>query len=593
MKKRNYIAGLDGLRALAILGVIFYHLLPYSVSGGFLGVNLFFIISGYLFTLKLSELMDRPISFIRYFSQSVVKRLKTMFKPLLYTMVIVITVVAILQPKLLQNINVMFMSSLTFINNLIQIGLNISYFERHFGQSVFTHYWYLAALIQMMIIWSIVYYLIRKLLRSIAAIALVTSVMIGMSFTLMLVLFNLDNLTRVYYGTDTRFFDFLIGCLIALLHDHIVHFFKNRKFYHLQSAFGGVIGLILMILLFVVIKDDNPITYYIIFLLFDIIAVYVMSVGLESNSLLLLLLENPITRYMGRRSFTWYLWYFPILTILQVDQSEISNIMLFVFWGILVVVSELFYQLLQQRDIYGSHKLMPFYAVLLVSIRDKKWQMKIGDFIKYCCYPIFIVIVLLISPMGQNQVVAKLQEQIQVNQQLQQQQEEISTTNEVTGIATSTINTRKMTFIGDSVTLSMYQSLKEVFPNAQINGKVSRQFYHGLDVAKSMESDNHLYDEVVIMLGANSPYTKTNATEFLDYLGKDRKIYWVSLRGNKSWHSNINQMMQDLTVTYSNLKIIDWATYANAKNEWFLEDGVHPNSEGIDEMIHLLVKELK
>lgn len=593
MKEKNYIAGLDGLRSVAIIGVVLYHLLPYNVPGGFLGVNLFFIISGYLFTLKLSELMERPINFIRYFAQSIAKRIQTIFKPLLYTMVIVITVVAIFQPKLLQNINVMFISSITFINNLVQIGLNISYFERHFGQSVFTHYWYLAALVQMMIIWSILYYLLRKLLRSNTAVALVTSVLIGMSFVLMLLLFNLDNITRVYYGADTRFFDFLIGSLVALLHDNIIHFLKKRQFYRLQLVFGGLIGLLVLIFLFLVTKDDSPITYYVIFLLFDVIAAYVMRVGLERSSLLLLLLENPITRYIGRRSFTWYLWYFPILTIAQAMYTEISDMMVLVVFGVLVVVSELFYQLFQKRDAYGSHKIVPFYAVLVRSIRHKKWQMNIMDFIKYLCYPLFIVVVLIISPMGQNQVVAKLQEQIQANQQLQQQQEATPKTNESTTTPTNTVNTRKITFIGDSVTLSMYQTLKEAFPNAQINGKVSRQFYHGLEVAKSMKEDNQLYDEVVIMLGANSPYTKANATEFLDYLGKDRKVYWVSLRGNKTWHNTINQMMQDLTGTYSNLKIIDWATYANAKNEWFLEDGVHPNTQGIDIMVKFLTDALK
>lgn len=593
MKKRNYIAGLDGLRVVAILGVVLYHLLPYNVSGGFLGVNLFFIISGYLFTLKLSELMERPINFISYFAQSVAKRIQTIFKPLLYTMVIVITVVTIVQPKLLQNINVMFLSSITFINNLVQIGLNMSYFERHFGQSVFTHYWYLGALIQMMIIWSIVYYLLRKLLRSNTAVALVTGVLIGMSVTLMLSLFNLDNLTRVYYGADTRFFDFLIGALVALLPQNISQFLKKRKSYRLQSIFGGLIALFLLVFLFMVTKDDNPVTYYGIFLLFDLIAAYIMSIGLEHTSLLLPLLENPITRYIGRRSFTWYLWYFPILTIAQAMYTELSESMVLVIFSVLVVVSELFYQLFQKRDIYGSHKIVPFYAVLVQSIRYKKWQINNIDFIKYLCYPLFIVIVLSVSPTGQNQVVAKLQEQIQTNQQLQQQQEAVPTTNEATETSTSKINTRQITFIGDSVTLSMYQSLKEVFPNAQINGKVSRQFYHGLDVAKNMKADNQLYDEVVLMLGANSPYTKANAVEFLNYLGKDRKVYWVNLRGHKSWHHNMNQMMQELTMTYPNLKIIDWATYANDKNEWFLEDGVHLNTQGIDIMVKFLADALK
>lgn len=594
---KKYILGLDGLRTVAILGVIFYHLTPFTLPGGFLGVNLFFIISGYLLTQKLMALTNAKAPLKPFIRETIGKRLKSTFKPLAYTLFLTVTVVTLLAPKLLQNITAMLLSSLAFVNNWFQISLGLSYFERHFGQSVFTHFWYLSALIQMIVIWSVVFFVVSKTIRNYKVMAVIATLGIVFSAVTMLLSFNLDNITRVYYGTDTRFFDFLIGAWVALVqHVLVVNMLNGRQaWYH--KRFGGLTALIIILVMFVTVKDDNPLTYQFLLLVFDIVVGYLIAIGLNEQSIILGLLHNPLTRYVGSRSFDWYLWYFPVMITYQTlfindDIWRVGMIFL-----ILIVVSELFYQLCHRRDIYQIKKIVPFYRQLIVSIRQKKWQVSLLGVTKYMVFPIFIGVVLLTAPKGQAQSVALLQAQLAENEKLQQdgqtQSNQLQETQQGASETTQSVNTRQISFIGDSILLSAYTVMKNTFPNAQIDGKVSRQFYHGIDVASSMANQGKLYNEVVIFLGANSPFTKESATQFLDYLGKDRKIYWVTVRGTASWQLNVNEMMKELSKNYENLTLLDWASYSNTHSEWFLEDGVHPNTNGMEILANFFYKQLK
>lgn len=594
---KKYILGLDGLRTVAILGVIFYHLTPFTLPGGFLGVNLFFIISGYLLTQKLMALTNAKTPLKPFIRETIGKRFKSTFKPLAYTLFLTVTVVTLLAPKLLQNITAMLLASLAFVNNWFQISLGLSYFERHFGQSVFTHFWYLSALIQMIVIWSVVFFVVSKTIKNYKVMAVIATLGIVFSAVTMLLSFNLDNITRVYYGTDTRFFDFLIGAWVALVqHVLVVNMLNGRQaFYH--QRFGGLTALIIILVMFVTVKDDNPLTYQFLLLVFDIVVGYLIAIGLNEQSIILGLLHNPLTRYVGSRSFDWYLWYFPVMITYQTlfindDIWRVGMIFL-----ILIVVSELFYQLCHRRDIYQTKKIVPFYRQLIVSIRQKKWQVSLLGVAKYMVFPIFIGVVLLTAPKGQAQSVVLLQAQLAENEKLQQdgqtQSNQLQETQQGGSETTQSVNTRQISFIGDSILLSAYTVMKNTFPNAQIDGKVSRQFYHGIDVASSMANQGKLYNEVVIFLGANSPFTKESAIQFLDYLGKDRKIYWVTVRGTASWQLNVNEMMKELSKNYENLTLLDWASYSNTHSDWFLEDGVHPNINGMEILANFFYKQLK
>lgn len=135
--------------------------------------------------------------------------------------------------------------------------------------------------------------------------------------------------------------------------------------------------------------------------------------------------------------------------------------------------------------------------------------------------------------------------------------------------------------IGDSVFLGAAPSFKEIQKNAVIDAKVSRQVRHGLDVAKKMDKKGILGDTVILSLGTNGNFNPATGQALIDYLGKNRTIYWVNIYGkNISWKNKVNKQINDLAKKNKNVHVIPWAKLAKKHSDWFYQDGTHLNTKG-------------
>ncbi len=135
--------------------------------------------------------------------------------------------------------------------------------------------------------------------------------------------------------------------------------------------------------------------------------------------------------------------------------------------------------------------------------------------------------------------------------------------------------------IGDSVFLGAAVSFKKIYKNAVIDAKISRQVIQAIDVAKQMKKKGKLRDTVIIALGTNGTFTQATGQKLIDYLGKDRTIYWVSAYGKRlTWQGAVNKTIQRLVRKNKNVHIISWAKYAKNHPNWFYQDGIHLNSRG-------------
>jgi len=135
--------------------------------------------------------------------------------------------------------------------------------------------------------------------------------------------------------------------------------------------------------------------------------------------------------------------------------------------------------------------------------------------------------------------------------------------------------------IGDSVFLGAAISFKKIYRNAEIDAKISRQVVQAVDVAKQMKRKGKLKDIVIIALGTNGTFNQSTGQKLIDYLGKDRTIYWVSAYGKRlSWQGTVNKTIQKLVRKNKNVHIISWAKYAKDHPNWFYQDGIHLNSKG-------------
>ena len=186
----------------------------------------------------------------------------------------------------------------------------------------------------------------------------------------------------------------------------------------------------------------------------------------------------------------------------------------------------------------------------------------------------------------------KLREELARNEQMLQQEEstEAETRAAVSGTPVDEKregeektegSEKKMTVIGDSVFLGAAPSFKKLQKGVVIDAKISRQVSQALEVAKKLDKKGKLGDTVIISLGVNGNFTEATGQELIDYLGKDRKIYWINAHGKDvEWQDTVNKTIRKLAKKNENLEVIDWTKQAEKHPDWFYQDGTHLNEKG-------------
>lgn len=148
--------------------------------------------------------------------------------------------------------------------------------------------------------------------------------------------------------------------------------------------------------------------------------------------------------------------------------------------------------------------------------------------------------------------------------------------------------------IGDSIFLGAAPAYQQLASNAVIDAKISRQVYQALDVAKKLDKKGKLGNTVLIALGTNGKFNEATGQELIDYLGKNRRIYWITAYGKKlSWQKDVNQTIQKLAEKNENVSVIAWAKEAEKHPNWFYQDGTHLNTKGQKGYAKFIVNETK
>lgn len=212
MKNRgNRISGLDGLRTLAITGVTLFHMFPQTFKGGWLGVSLFFVLTGFLLAYTGEKGREkRSFSLLSYGW----KRIKRIYPALIIMILLTVGVYSFFAPDIIKAVRPEVLSVLLGFNNWWQIGQNADYFTRIASQSPFTHLWFLGIEIQYYLLWPLLYGLyigISKLLNPKAGTVFFLLAGLGAMAVMPYDFSEGMDMTRLYYGTDTRVYALLLG----------------------------------------------------------------------------------------------------------------------------------------------------------------------------------------------------------------------------------------------------------------------------------------------------------------------------------------------------------------------------------------------
>lgn len=589
-RQRQYITGIDGLRTLAVLGVIVYPLLPNVLQGGYLGVPLFLLISGYFVTYQISKhLMQDGFFDIRAFYK---RRFKRLYPVLIAMLVLTTAYITLFARPLLHHIKAIVLTNLLWVYNWWEIKNGQSYFDQFGGISPFTHLWTLGVEAQFYLLWPLILILLFRILGKKKRVARVVLLFAIASAVEMALLYDPANINRVYYGTDTRAFFLLLGSWLGLTWP-LNRLRKNLIQSDINLLNGlGIASIIITIIGFFTLNGQNPATYRGGMFFYSFVGMITTAMILHPGASMNRWMTNPVFTWVGKRSYGIYVYQYPVMAFyeraIHVGIHLVINSLIELV--IIGIVSELSYQLLEKPLAHydWTNIRQDLHSIKTISLQGG---------IKMA----FSVIALGIALFGLSQPDHKpakpaVQARIERNHQLAAQHnkqlaEGKKTSTEKSGKLEKEYNltaqqvkalkNTKVTAIGDSVMADAANSIQELMPQAYVDAKVGRQGSEAPAVISQLKSDGHLNKNVVLNLGTNGAMTKETVNEILSGIGPNRQVYWLTAHvPTKPWQQTVNREIKAAAKKHKNVHVIDWSAESNNHADWFADDNVHMDEQG-------------
>ena len=560
----QYIPAIDGLRAIAVIAVILYHLGISWIPGGFLGVDLFFVISGYVITrLLLDSIQERGGLDLRDFYMARIRRL---LPPLVFMIVVTSIVVGIWAPDTTKKFLTDAPFSIFGGMNWWLVFNQQDYFESSGRPPLLQHTWSLAVEAQFYLLWPLILLLVLKYFgkKVIPAAALTIAAISGVA--LMLVSFQLDatnssKVSHIYFGTDTHSIGLFLGAALAV--SWIPQNFNLQVTRRAQDFIDGigVFGFIGILATFALIDESKPTLYRIAFPLAGIFGTAILISIVHPASRFAPLLRNKVLLWIGERSYAIYLWHWVIFQISrpQVDLDG-ENWALFSLRILLV---------LAMADISLRLVELPIRSgAVAYWFGGMKYRTKAVRRKQKLTVALSLSIILITSAtVSVNAIVRVDRENQELMQILKDADKPI-----ITPIEDSADPGLWVT--GDSVILGIRHVLEMNHPIALINARVGRQAPELLEV---MLRDGPLVLEspVVFNIGNNNALTRAQVIAIFEAVKAAPQIIVVNTAVPRPWRDANNELINEIAATYPNTVVVRWDQISEGHPEYFAPDGVH------------------
>jgi len=629
---------LDGLRALAVLAVLLYHLkTPWSaleLSGGFFGVDVFFVLSGYLITsLLCSEWRgSSDISLSNFW----LRRARRLLPAVIFLLAAVLLYALLFLPNEVASLRSDALASFAYVTNWYLIFHEQSYFESWGRPSLFQHLWSLAIEEQFYLIWPLLFAIGIRVLRPAGMLFATLCAALGATL-LMAALYEPGvDPSRIYYGTDTRSAGLLIGSALAFVLPLSAAGTKRE-----QSRLGNVLGLagLAVLAYFVVAVDDSSaLPYRGGFAVVSLGTAAVIASIVSSHSMASIALGGAALRTIGKRSYSIYLWHWPVfmLTRAELDVPFGGWPLVAMQLAIVAVLAEFSYRFVETpvrngamlgvwsrwRETLSAPALrsagvslagasaVVFALAMIVALwradapASLSSSSSIGVDIPSRGIPVAAAPVeaapnaatsatseLLATP-GSTPTAASPATQTPARGSLHCTSSSEPGMPALCGTPTATAQPEapspvaevvappRITAIGDSVMLGAAAQLSVGLGTNDIHAKVGMQASEGTELLRQLQTSGTLGDVVVVHLGNNGEFNGGQLSEMMEALKDAPLVIFVNLKVPRDWQENNNQMLAEDVGRYPNARLIDWYAQSEDQPQYFWDDGLHLRLEG-------------
>ncbi len=579
----RYVPGLDGLRALSVSAVLLYHGDVSWMQGGFLGVDVFFVISGYLITsLLLAEHRNHGEIGL---GQFYLRRARRLLPALFLVLACVSLFTVIFLPDEIRSLRGDVVAALGYVTNWWQIFQHQSYIASQGRPPLLRHLWSLAVEEQFYLLWPLVLFGMLKLWNGRRAPMLIaTCVGIVASFTTMIVLalphdFAIAEPSRVYFGSDTRIFTMLVGAALAMvwspwrLSPRI-----PREGRVVLDAVGGT-ALALLVITFATAHFQSNVLFRGGFLGVAVLAAVVIATAVHPASRIgtVILAQQPL-RWIGERSYGIYLWHWPIFMITRPSQdiSLTGPANLVLRLALTLAAAELSYRFVEEPIRHGGVGRW-FVSLRRATGEDRTfmWQRTVA-----LGGAVIIAGSLTMVGLASGQP-ARIQSGLQF---LNSPASNTATSTTPPGTPTTApivpAPPPQVTAVGDSVMLGSKGALEQKIPGIRVDALTSRQFGSSIDILRALKDAGQLSPVVVVHLGTNGVITDGHMEALKALLADRQRVIFLNVKVPRSWEAGDNDVIQRWVPQFGNAILINWNGEVSNHPEWLYEDHIHVNADG-------------
>jgi len=567
----RYIHSVDGLRAVAVLAVLLYHLGIDWIPGGFLGVDLFFVISGYVITgLILDSIARSGTLDLRAFYLSRIRRLL----PALMAMLVFTTLfIGVYAPETVRRFVADIPYVLTGSMNWALVARQQDYFEAIGRPPLLQHTWSLAVEAQFYLIWPLVLLFILKYFgkKNIPYAALGIALASGIALFAYSVRIDTQEsaISHVYFGTDTHSIGLFLGSALAVSWQpqNLTREITKRAQDFVDLI--GVVGFLGLLSTFLFINESDPTLYRIAFPLSALFGcATLISVVHPASRFAPILSTRPLI-WIGERSYGIYLWHWIVFQLTRPSIDLVGDDWALYALRVLIVfaladISLRYIEIPVRRGYFELWFRGMKYRTKAVRLRQKLSTMA----------AIFLTISAT-SLVSMNAI--ERADQIAAQEQAAAQE---ANEGGVDQVITSS-DSPGLWVTGDSVILGIRNVLAQYERIELINARVGRQIGELIEVAKT---DQQFVGNspVVLNLGNNNRLIESDVISLMEIVKNQPRIIVVNTAVPRSWKDLNNELIRKVVSQYPNATIIDWDQISTNHPEYFATDGVHLNPPGVN-----------